>query len=181
MPVLMKIRNIDRIKNAFLSGLGIRSTVRIVLIVQGPAAAYALVWEWGRIGIRPGPKTQWGSNPEGGIAVMTKTAPSGFIRVNRAKYRQIIREEFAAHGWSRTKPENFDKNIVDVLKYAAARCADLTADTAPIDTGQLRAAIRIARIDQADTDITTDILYSRGRLKKAQLWRKSRGHLKLAV
>lgn len=165
MSVTLKVRNIDSITKLFDMGLGARPTIGLQLVVQGPAAAYALVWEWGRVDINPGPKTMLSTNPDGDQAVMTITAPNGFIRVNRAKYRVIVREEFAAVAWNKVKPANIPKQVRLLLKRAALRCADLIAETAPIDSGDLRYAIRAAEERDDVLQETSDRITIRPRVR----------------
>lgn len=142
MGVTLKIRNLDRLPEIFDAGLGARPTINVNLSVSGPAAAYSLIWEFGRADINPGPKTLWSTNYYGETKVLTKTAPNGFIRINREKYRQFIREELARISWKKIKFKNIPKYVQEALERAAERCAELIAETAPYDTGALYEAIK---------------------------------------
>lgn len=146
MAVTLRVKNLDRMADSLRKAAGTRPSVRFGLNITGPAAAYALVWEFGRVGIKPGPKTTWGTNPDGERVVLTKTAPRGYIRVNRAKYRKFVREEMKKIQWSRMNISQVRGAVEWALQKAAARCADLIADTAPYDTGDLRSAIRAVKI-----------------------------------
>lgn len=141
MAVTLRATNLDKLAGQFDMGLGARPTIRMQIVVRGPAASYAFTWEWGRVDINPGPKTLWGTNPDGEQAVMTKTAPSGFVRVNRAKYRQIIKEELQAVPFHKLLLKAYPAAIKAALGRAANRCGAIIAATAPVDTGALREAI----------------------------------------
>lgn len=151
MGVTLKIRNLEAISEAFLLGPGVRPSVRLGLVVTGEVADYALVWEWGRVTCKPGPKTLYGLNPDGDMVVMTKTAPNGFIRVNKQKYRQIMRDELKAIPWKKIKKfSQIPPEIEKALNRAAPQCADIIAETAPYDTGALREAISTATLQSGE-------------------------------
>ena len=165
--VTLKIKNVDALVSQFKLGMGARPTVNMRLSVSGPAADYALVWEWGRVDCQPGPKTLWGVNPDGETAVMTKTAPYGFIRVNREKYRQFVLEELTKINWRRVGVAKIPKKVWEALEEAAKRCADLIAETAPIDTGALRAAIRSFAVSSGEAEeATQDFISVRARVHR---------------
>jgi hypothetical protein len=156
MPVSLKIRNPDFFERAVLEGVGIRPTIRIGLTISGPASAYALVWEFGSSRIsKPGPKTTWGINPDGEVVILTKTAPYGFIRTNIPKFRQIVREEMDAVDWAGVRIRRIRETMLAVLEEAAQRCAEVIAESAPYDTGQLKEAIEVAQIGETTTDLLT--------------------------
>lgn len=147
MAVTLKVRDVESLAEKFLLEPGVRPSIRLVLVVGGEVAEYALIWEWGRVTCKPGPKTLYGTNPDGETVVMTKTAPNGFIRVNRQQYRKILREELKAIQWKKIKKfSQIPPEIEKALNRAAPRCADLIADTAPIDSGDLRSNIRQAQV-----------------------------------
>lgn len=168
MSVTLKVKNIDRFVQQFKFGTGARPTIRVGIKITGPAAAYAMVWEWGRADVKPGPKTQWGINPDGDRVVLTRTAPSGFIRVNRGKFRLIIRDEMKKIVWSRITPKEIPNAVQWALTKAAPRIADLIAETAPVDTGQLRAAIRaVSIVGPGGIQSVVDTVPVRARLRRA--------------
>jgi len=150
--VTLKAKDPERIAEALLLGNEYRPTIRLRLSVTGEVADYALIWEWGRVTCQPGPKTMWSTNPDGQTVVMTKTAPNGFIRVNQAKYRQFVKEELKKIPWKKIKKfRQIPPEIEEALFRAASRCANLIAQSAPIDTGALREAIRMSDAsEQAD-------------------------------
>ena len=165
MPVTLRVRNPDAFERAILEYMGTRPTIRVSLSITGPAAAYALVWEWGSARLdKPGPKTMWGINPDGESVILTKTAPYGYIRTNIPKFRQIIREEFDMVDWAAVSVRNLKKTVMGVLQAAGERCAEVIAAAAPYDTGQLKEAILVA---QSSPDETIDLLSVRPRLNFA--------------
>ncbi len=111
----------------------------------GEAAEYGLVWEWGRVDVKPGPKTLWSTSPGGYPAVLTITAPHGWIRVNRDQYVAILKDEMRRANFANTHPTQWPEKMRTVLGLAAERCANLMAVTAPIDTGLLRSSIQPVR------------------------------------
>lgn len=168
MAVTVRVVNIDNVISALKQGVGSRPTIRLGLKISGPAAAYALIWEWGRVTCNPGPKTMMSTNPDGELVVMTKTAPHGFIRVNRNQFRKYVREELGTINWKGTKITQLRIQIANALERAAHRCADLIADTAPVDSGDLREAIRAVDIlTDADVPATSDRVSIRMRVRAA--------------
>ncbi len=142
MPVTFKIRNPDSLERQILSYVGTRPTIRIGLRLNGPAARYALVWEWGSSVLsKPGPKTTWGTNPDGETVILTKTAPYGYIRTNIPTFRKIIREEMDLVDWAGVSVRSLRKTLQQVLESASGRIAHVIAEAAPYDTGQLYEAI----------------------------------------
>lgn len=86
MAVTMQVAGLEKL-GASLQNLPL--TMASGVKVVGPAVGYALCWEWGSARIKkPGPKTLWSTNPEGQPAILTRTAPFGFVRVNRTAYKQ---------------------------------------------------------------------------------------------
>lgn len=142
MPISLQVKNIDKLVASFAAGVGARPTIRMGLQIVGPAAKYALVWEWGSSTLSaPGPKTTWGINPDGDIAILTLTAPYGYIRVHKPEFRQIIREELKKINWAGVKPSQLRKRASVALAAAMVRCAALVSESAPYDTGELSTAI----------------------------------------
>jgi hypothetical protein len=99
--------------------------------------AYALVWEFGRVGIKPGPKTVLSTNYEGEEVVLTIQAPHGYIRIHQEDYKQIMADEFSKADWANTPMNRWDALLRDVVNNAAARCAELIIEGAPVDSGDL--------------------------------------------
>lgn len=128
--------NLDRIFS------GLPKSVSAGVALTGEAAKYGLVWEWGRVDVSPGPKTLWSTSPGGYPAVLTITAPHGWIRVNRAQYVAILKDEMKRANFAKSHPSQWPEKMRAVLGFAAERCANLMAVTAPVDTGLLRASIK---------------------------------------
>ena len=115
--------------------------------VSGDSTDYALVWEWGSATLtKPGPKTLWGTNPAGSTEIMTKTAPTGFIRVNTQEYISILKQELASVDLHDKPLSEWTKVLEEMMEKAGTRCAKLISDTAPIDTGRLRSEIQLAGV-----------------------------------
>ena len=144
MAVSVRVKNIDALAQRLAAGAA-RPYISVRVTVSGPAAAYAYVWEWGRITCKPGPKTVWSTNPLGEERVMTVTAPFGFIWMNRREFRKAIHEEMAKIHFNSLKPSDWPDRIQRAFDAAGEKCADIIADDAPIDTGALRDAIRAER------------------------------------
>jgi hypothetical protein len=139
MSVTLDIEGLDSLDAMFQDLPQLREAG---VMVEGHAAAYALVWEWGSARIhRPGPKTMWGENPAGESVVLTITAPHGYIRTHHEQYVHILQEEFARIDWGVLSLDDWGSAIDNMLSIAARRCSQLISDAAPIDTGLLRASI----------------------------------------
>jgi hypothetical protein len=132
------ISGLDNLDRVFAS-LPNRVSAGVKLV--GEAANYGLTWEFGRVDIKPGPKTMWSDSPAGYPAVMTITAPFGWIRINREQYISILREELGRANFANTGPGQWPEKLRTVLGYAAERCGNVMAETAPMDTGLLRSSI----------------------------------------
>jgi hypothetical protein len=167
MAVTLRISDASmaHIADLFAEGVGARPTINLLLSVVGPVTAYFLCWGCWKISIKPGPKTLWGNNPDGELRVMTKTAPSGFIRVNRDKYREIARDEIMTRlSWKNLKISDIPKAVEWGLRNAAPKIADLIAETAPYDTGALRDAIRAATSTFGNSPVAMDMMSVRSRI-----------------
>lgn len=137
--VTVEVKGLDVLTQAFSS---LPNRISAGVKVTGPASAYALVWEWGSSKLtKPGPKTLWSVNPAGQPAILTQTAPLGYIRVNHQMYIKIIKEEFKKLKLAKTAVSNWKSKLDGMMWKAAVRCATLISDTAPIDEGDLRAGI----------------------------------------
>src|SRR5579862_5052115 len=87
MGVTLKVKNVNKLVAALS---GVATQVKMDITIRGPAAKYAMVWEWGRADIQPGPKTVWSTNPDEEFRVLTRQAPHGWIRVNKNEYTKFI-------------------------------------------------------------------------------------------
>ena len=127
--------------------------VKAGVAVKGDAAAYALVWEWGTLRFHgPGPKTQFGSNPDDpGIKIFTKTAPSGYIRIHRQQFFDMAKAALLNINMTQEiQAGTLGETLRHNLMTAATEAAQLMAKDAPIDTGLLRASIYA--VDQPEVD-----------------------------
>jgi hypothetical protein len=115
---------------------GVKATDRLNFIKS-------LVWDMGYVHrtIKPGPKTLWSVNVLGEPKVLTITAPTGFIRINRNRYIGILRDEFAKADFANHPIEQWGELAKTMMRSAAQRCAAVVSTAAPIDTGELRASI----------------------------------------
>jgi hypothetical protein len=146
MPVTCQVEGLDKLAQSFQSLPGlIEAGVKLLPNPNPdngvPATVYGLIWEWGRISCNPGPKTLWSTNPLGETRVMTKTAPHGWVRVNRERYLRIMKERFSQLHLNGVPPREWNRLLQTLLGVVASDCAELMAETAPIDTGNLRESI----------------------------------------
>jgi hypothetical protein len=140
MAVTLRVKNIDKLTERIALGTA-RPRIRMQIIVRGPAARYALIWEWGRITCEPGPKTMYSDNPAGETRVMTITAPHGFIHIHKNEYKTIIKEEMRKIKFKTLKPSQWNPAVQAAFDRAAKRCANLISNSAPYDTYRLQTAI----------------------------------------
>lgn len=149
MPITMKIEGIDALVSALSS---LPSDIQSGVKVTGSTNYIkAMVWDLGYVTrtIKPGPKTMWSVNVYGDPKVLTITAPTGFIRINRAQYASILSDEFSKCNFSTTPIAQWPKMIEDMMSSAARRCSEIIAEGAPIDTGDLRQSIEPALPDDS--------------------------------
>ena len=156
--VTMQIKGAERLLNA-LNSLPARIDGGVK--VTGPAASYWGVWEWGSVRItKPGPKTTWGTNPAGERVVLTLTAPTGYIRTNRQRYVNALRSELAAAGLASNPISQWPRRLRQAFNNASAICAEIIRQSAPEDTGQLKAGI--VAVDIGDQILQQGANYSLG-------------------
>lgn len=112
--------------------------------VIGPAAAYALVWEWGNTRqVRPGPKTVLGTNPDGKMIWLSAQAPFGYIRRNEPLYWDLIHEQWLEVNLNQSTKERLKSEIErKFCKPVAKQMADIIRDNAPEDSGELKSNIQ---------------------------------------
>ena len=134
--------------------------VKAGVAVKGEAAKYALVWEWGTVRFsQPGPKTQWGSNPDDGSRrIFTRTAPSGYVRIHKFQFYAMVKQAVRSATVSREILDgSFVANLQLNLMRAATESAQIMAKDAPIDTGLLRASI--VAVNGAELDAILQAAY----------------------
>lgn len=125
----------------FLDDLSnIEVAVEVNLTSEGPAAAYAYVWEWGNVRqTKKGPKTTLGTNPNGERVWLTIQAPKGYIRILTPAFHRIVRDELKKEkftGRDKTKLSRAGKRI-------SKRMLSLLRDTVPVDEGDLRDSLKV--------------------------------------
>jgi hypothetical protein len=126
-----------------LSGFDEDEIIRVGVGATGPAAEYAMVWEWGNVRqTKQGPKTVLGINPDGQQVWLTIQAPFGYIRVNTEKYWQIIYQEIGKVNFDRSGRE-IDAQIRNASNRISERILEVIRDTVPVDSGELRDALRV--------------------------------------
>lgn len=139
MSVSMRIEGLEKLEQQFGS---LPFVVRAGVKLTGPAVGWGLVWEFGSARIsEPGPKTTWGTNPNGQKVVLTLQAPRGWIRVNRQRYVEFVLARMNAVNWAKYPVQSWRYVAADTLYKAAQDCAALMEETAPVDTGQLVSGI----------------------------------------
>jgi hypothetical protein len=130
--------------------------VRGGVVVEGDAAAYALVWEWGNARqTKQGPKTVKGINPDGSEVWLSIQAPSGYIAIHENEFLQIIDYQLGQIDLSEAET---GKEIRDEMKKAslasARMIAEIIRDFAPVDKGLLRESIEAT--DPNDPDLAVE-------------------------
>jgi hypothetical protein len=110
--------------------------------VEGSAAAYALVWEFGNIRqTKPGPKTVLGTNPKTGeVAFFSTQAPHGYVRVLLPLLRKIMMDECARMTF--TDLSKIESDLKATAIRITQRFAELISAQAPKDSGDLRSQIK---------------------------------------
>src|SRR6266403_22849 len=104
----------------------------------GPAAAYALVWEWGNVQqVKPGPKTVLGTNPDGDEVWLSIQAPFGYIKIHENDYWEILKIELGKVKFEGTNPKEMTKELEEAAFRASKVIAQLMSDNAPVDKGDL--------------------------------------------
>jgi hypothetical protein len=112
--------------------------------VEGEAAAYALVWEWGNARqTQIGPNTTRGINPDGDEVFLSLQAPRGYIRVNSPLYWAAIQQEMAKVKFTSTETGAIFDQLTKAAKGSATRIAEIIREHVPIDTGQLHDQIKV--------------------------------------
>jgi hypothetical protein len=134
MPVTLQIEGLDSLVRAFSA---LPDLVEGGVEVLGDENSFALIWEWGRITCKPGPKTMYSSNPDGETRVMTITAPHGYIRANRNQFLAIMHEEYAKADFVHEPTSKWPKMAERIMIDVGKRCKEVIANAAPHDTGHL--------------------------------------------
>lgn len=119
-------------------------TVEVGVSVDGPAAAYAEVWEWGNMRqTKKGPRTVLGVNPNGEQVWLSSQAPYGYIRVNVERYLIAVRNALGKLRFNSLTPDQLTEELRTAGVEAMKECAVILHDTAPVDTGQLQSSFHV--------------------------------------
>jgi hypothetical protein len=94
---------------------------------------------------KPGPKTLLSTNPAGQPAILSLQAPNGYIRINRQRYLEILREQFSQLKLDGS-PKTWTSKLTKFLNTSADLCADVISEAAPVDSGLLSESIKLARV-----------------------------------
>lgn len=121
-------------------------TIEVGVSVDGPAAAYAEVWEWGNARqTKKGPRTVLGTNPNGEQVWLSSQAPYGYIRINTEKYLQAVRKELGKVPFHATTPKQLTEELRKAGEAAMKECTVILHDAAPVDTGQLQSSFHVVK------------------------------------
>ncbi len=134
--------DIDGIKS-FLKELEDDGLVESGVSVEGPAAAYAEVWEFGNMRqTKKGPRTVLGTNPRGESVWLSSQAPYGFLWVNELKYWRIVENELKKVSFSGDTKKVVTRELESATVEIAGEIAKVVSDAAPVDSGQLSESFR---------------------------------------
>jgi hypothetical protein len=127
------------------------------IIVTGPAAAYALVWELGSLRLKkPGPRTVWGINRLGERHIMSSQAPEGYVGVISDQFWPIIQKHLMGVNYG-SKSLNLQLEIA--VDNASQEIASMVRDLAPVgETGDLRTGIQGADSGDPTLGGSTDLI-----------------------
>lgn len=124
------------------------------VMVEGPAAGYALVWEWGNARqTKKGPKTTLGINPDGKRVWLSIQAPRGYIRVLTPQFLNAIDKELEKIRFNEDSA-SIVKQLTIAADNVAKKIAVLISQNAPEDSGTLSSSIKaasMAELVQYDT------------------------------
>lgn len=131
--------------NDFLDAISNKDeTVEVGVSVEGPAAAYAEVWEWGNTRqTKKGPRTVLGTNPDGERVWLSSQAPYGYIRINTEKYLEAVKKALGNLPMHSATPQQLTEELQKAGVEAMKECAQILHDAAPVDTGQLQSSFKV--------------------------------------
>jgi flavin-binding protein dodecin len=134
----------DKLDEMFLEMKEQNKLVEAGVKVEGPAAAYALVWEWGNARqTKKGPKTTLGINPDGERVWLTIQAPHGYIRVGEPLYVKALQKELSKVRFTSTSTGSISQELQNAAIRAAKTMRDIIKEHAPVDSGELRDGIKL--------------------------------------
>lgn len=140
----------------FLGALfGKDEVVEVGVSVDGPAAAYAEVWEWGNARqTKQGPRTVLGTNPDGEQVWLSSQAPYGYIRINTEKYLEAARKALGKLPFHATNPKQLTEELQKAGVESMKECVQILHDAAPVDTGQLQSSFHV--VEDGDELLDSD-------------------------
>lgn len=134
--------DIEGIKT-FLKELEDDGLVESGVSVEGPASAYAEVWEWGNMRqTKKGPKTVLGTNPRGERVWLSSQAPYGYIWRNEVNFWRSISQELEKVSFRGTTKQAVTGELEKACEKATKEMAGTIGESAPVDTGQLSDSFR---------------------------------------
>jgi len=124
----------------------LKQTIEVGVSVDGPAAAYAEVWEWGNARqTKQGPKTVLGVNPNGESVWLSSQAPHGYIRVNESRYVDIVKIGLGTVTFKGPTAQEIVSELEKTGVKMMEQIAEVVAETAPVDTGQLSESFKAVK------------------------------------
>jgi hypothetical protein len=143
-PIIYATTMFDKLDEFLLEFAEHNQEVNAGVASVGEAAAYAEVWEWGNARqSEAGPKTVLGTNPDGEQVWLSIQAPSGYIKINENAYWDALKKELSKVKFSGTNPKAITEELAAAGKRAMKICAELIADSAPVDKGTLRDSFKV--------------------------------------
>jgi hypothetical protein len=135
----------------FMSELeGIDKPIRGGVAVYGSAAAYALVWEFGALK-NVGPKTVMGANGR----IFSKQAPEGYVGIHQDDLFDIVVAELKNATIVGRTPSETKLRLEIISDNISQKWARLISDSAPADTGDLRAQIQYVESGDSILDLSS--------------------------
>jgi hypothetical protein len=133
--------------------------VRAGVASEGPAAAYALIWEWGNVRqTKKGPKTVMGVNPDGSRVWLSIQAPEGYIRINTPQFLDALDKALASVSFRTLTASAVRKEIEKANGTAAKKIVLILQHSAPEDSGDLRESFVVLGADDPDLNSNEDDL-----------------------
>ena len=151
---------VQRLENFMVQFDGLDKPIVGGIAIFGSAAAYGLVWEYGAPPpyhiTKPGPKTEWGTNPLGETKIMTRTAPEGYVAIHEPEMYNILADEMSKVRFSSNTPDGIRLELEIAMDNASQRIARIVSDSAPVDSGDLRSQIQYVDSDGSDNDLLNE-------------------------
>jgi hypothetical protein len=140
MILTLQITGLDK----FLQELENDGMIESGVSVEGEAAAYAEVWEWGNARqTKKGPRTVLGTNPRGERVWLSSQAPYGYIWTNEGKFWDSISQELKKVTFEGPNKRDVREELEKASVRIATEIAKTISESAPVDTGQLSESFRV--------------------------------------